>query len=616
MMPPTGKLASAVVELSELPREFRSPCKLGSGAFGSAYRADWMVRGEGRSGTPSERQVRVVLKVHARREHADGAVDEPLRFLHELDTSSRVPLESNHLVRTLGFRSLPRRTLILEYWGDDETAQTLEDELGGIFQPPAERQLQFAVQIARGVEEAHAAGIVHADLKPANIFMRRRVNGEWHLRIGDFGAARIEAEHFGEEVRPLGFTPRFAPPEVIKGAKPAKSADTYAFGTCLLALGGFIESGKGPSARAARFWARAIVEEIPGRVSRRSRARAKQLLESLLLRCTALNPSERPSASSCVRTIERVTKLLRVQIWRLHRLDFPHRFENNLSRIKEIVREESFRESAREHDRRCALTPGEIRKYGKNFTQRIDSLKQDLRRNNPRREYLRRVDHGARSAATCKLLTELLIFSELAEMKPVGFALGFRKGMWRNEQLEADWGPLNRHGLYPYLGGRHADFRWNGDRFHWEYRSHQHDGSEPATQSAHFIEPSQLVPLSTEMAALLREWRETIAREAAALVMLPDFRQVLSHCDRRDEVFRFIAKHLGAAERLTKVDGRAPWFGGGVMHVFDRDVGSILYVLVGADIEDSLCAAFEATDALFAKLNIDLFAIGRPFVHK
>ena len=51
-------------------------------------------------------------------------------------------------------------------------------------------------------------------------------------------------------------------------------------------------------------------------------------------------------------------------------------------------------------------------------------------------------------------------------------------------------------------------------------------------------------------------------------------------------------------------------------HVFDGDVGPILYVLVGADIEDSLCAAFEATDALFAKLNIDLFAIGRPFVHK
>jgi eukaryotic-like serine/threonine-protein kinase len=93
---------------------------------------------------------------------------------------------------------------------------------------PEPEAFEIARQICGGLAEAHRRGIIHRDLKSANVILCHGENDELRAVITDFGLAG-EGTQSGD----LGGTPRYIAPELWKGEKASEASDIYALGVIL-----------------------------------------------------------------------------------------------------------------------------------------------------------------------------------------------------------------------------------------------------------------------------------------------------------------------------------------------------------------------------------------------
>ncbi|WP_437955037.1 serine/threonine-protein kinase [Sorangium sp. So ce119] len=86
-------------------------------------------------------------------------------------------------------------------------------------------------QAALALDRTHKAAVVHRDLKPENIFLTQREDGQPHVKILDFGIAKLVAENAsaGRATHGVG-TPIYMAPEQFDGAPLSSATDVYALG--------------------------------------------------------------------------------------------------------------------------------------------------------------------------------------------------------------------------------------------------------------------------------------------------------------------------------------------------------------------------------------------------
>lgn len=151
--------------------------------------------------------------------------------------------------------------------------------------------LRMIWQIASGISEVHAAGLIHRDIKPNNM----KVDHEGILKIYDFGLARDD----GPNAATVGFvgTHGFAAPELYRtSATFTKAVDTYAFGATALYFG-------------ARNLPDEMLQKPPVALTHNYFSALPFAIDpslcELLHRCLAFDPSDRPDMTAVRTEIER-----------------------------------------------------------------------------------------------------------------------------------------------------------------------------------------------------------------------------------------------------------------------------------------------------------------------
>jgi serine/threonine protein kinase len=152
------------------------------------------------------------------------------------------------------------------------------------------RAVRLIAQVAAGMGHAHSRGIVHRDVKPANILVIREGQRET-AKITDFGIARIVAGERRTQAQLTLGTLWYIAPEQAQNSSVDARADVYSLGATLYeALTGRVVF---PYDNAARVLA-AHISEAPVPPSGLAPA-VPPALEHFTLRCLAKRPEDRPS---------------------------------------------------------------------------------------------------------------------------------------------------------------------------------------------------------------------------------------------------------------------------------------------------------------------------------
>ncbi|AOW92129.1 serine/threonine protein kinase [Rhodococcus sp. WMMA185] len=119
--------------------------------------------------------------------------------------------------------------LVMEYLPSRSLAQAMNivETL-----PPLE-VAQIGAQVADALAAAHAAGIVHRDIKPGNILVADRGRELGTVKISDFGIARAKGDSADSTNGVITGTPAYFSPEVARGKDPTEASDVFSLGAAL-----------------------------------------------------------------------------------------------------------------------------------------------------------------------------------------------------------------------------------------------------------------------------------------------------------------------------------------------------------------------------------------------
>ncbi|WP_448624147.1 serine/threonine-protein kinase [Geodermatophilus sp. URMC 64] len=179
--------------------------------------------------------------------------------------------------------------LVMEHVDADSLQRMLEH--GGPLSPKAVAQI--GLDVLSALEAAHAAGIVHRDVKPANVLVER--NG--HACLTDFGIATATGDSSLTTQGALIGSPSYMAPERIHGDEPRPAVDLWSLGATLYAA----VEGRPPFGRGEPMaTAMSVVSEHPAPMVRAGP------LEPVLRGLLTKDPAQRSTAEQARRGLEAV----------------------------------------------------------------------------------------------------------------------------------------------------------------------------------------------------------------------------------------------------------------------------------------------------------------------
>ena len=250
-------------------------------------------------------------------QHARLARDPDIADRIRLEAESLARLHHPNIVSIIGSgETLDERPfIVMEYL----RGQTMADELAARGQLPLLEALDYTCQLLRGLSAAHAAGIVHRDIKPDNLFLCDGPRDNRVLKLLDFGVACTMPDALPLTPNPLAVPTatgtvvgalRYVSPEGALARRVDHRADLYSAALVLY----FALAGRGPfdHIQSALLLLSAHVAEEPEPPSRYSRAVVPAELDHAVLRALRKAPEERfQSADELRQQLEQIMAQLR-----------------------------------------------------------------------------------------------------------------------------------------------------------------------------------------------------------------------------------------------------------------------------------------------------------------
>ncbi|HFD39962.1 MAG TPA: serine/threonine protein kinase, partial [Anaerolineae bacterium] len=221
------------------------------------------------------------------------------RFLAEARATMR--LTDRHIVRTYNvFEENHNYYIVMEYMAGG----TLEERLREGGPLPMDDAVRMAIDVCAGLTCAHEEGVVHCDLKPANILF----DVQGRAKVADFGIAHVSGEMLTRSwLTPAGFVAGTLPymsPEQTDGVRDDPRIDIYALGAVLYrALTGrpYLPFNPQETPRAQAQNVDLIFRQSPLPPSHYN-PRVPAWLDGVVLKALAKQPEQRYASADALRT--------------------------------------------------------------------------------------------------------------------------------------------------------------------------------------------------------------------------------------------------------------------------------------------------------------------------
>jgi serine/threonine-protein kinase len=212
---PGGQFDAMAVSAGLLPDRYTGAQPIGRGGMGEIFRATDTTLGRA-----------VAVKVLEQRYAQDPAVRE--RFTREALAVARLSGNPNIVTIYDVGEWRERPFIVMEYLSGGSLEQKLRAEGA---QPPAQA-LEWLEQAANALDTAHREGVIHRDVKPANLLLDRL----GHVHVADFGIASAAGLDSLTQTGTVLGTASYLSPEQAQGERTSAASDLYSLGVVAFEL--------------------------------------------------------------------------------------------------------------------------------------------------------------------------------------------------------------------------------------------------------------------------------------------------------------------------------------------------------------------------------------------